>query len=33
MIEYIDGSIKAQLSTPNMKIPIQYALSYPESLN
>ena len=30
MIEYIDGSIKAQLSTPNMKIPIQYALSYPE---
>ena len=30
MIEYIDGSIKAQLSTPSMKIPIQYAFSYPE---
>ncbi len=30
MIEYIDGSIKAQLSMPDMKLPIQYALSYPE---
>jgi len=30
MVEFIDGSIKAQLSKPNMKIPIQYALSYPE---
>ena len=30
MIEYIDGSIKAQLSTPSMKIPIQYAFTYPE---
>ena len=30
MIEYIDGSIKAQLSTPNMRIPIQYAFSYPD---
>lgn len=33
MIEFIDGSIKAQLSLPDMKLPIQYALSYPERLN
>jgi len=32
MIEFIDGSIKAQLSTPDMRIPIQLALSYPERL-
>ena len=30
MVEYIDGSIKAQISTPTMKIPIQYAFSYPD---
>jgi len=30
MVEYIDGSIKAQLSTPDMRIPIQYALTYPD---
>lgn len=30
MVEYIDTSIIAQLGTPDMKIPIQYALSYPE---
>ena len=30
MVEYIDGSIKAQLSYPDMRLPIQYALSYPE---
>ena len=30
MVEFIDGSIKAQLGTPNMKIPIQYALTYPK---
>ncbi|NMB83197.1 MAG: 1-deoxy-D-xylulose-5-phosphate reductoisomerase [Ignavibacteria bacterium] len=30
MVEFIDGSIKAQLSTPDMKLPILYALSYPE---
>lgn len=29
-IEYIDGSIIAQLGTPDMKLPIQYALFYPE---
>ena len=30
MIEYIDGSIKAQLSEPSMRIPIQFALTYPK---
>lgn len=32
MVEFVDGSIKAQLSYPDMRIPIQYALSYPERL-
>ena len=30
MVEFVDGSIKAQLGIPDMKIPIQYALTYPE---
>jgi 1-deoxy-D-xylulose-5-phosphate reductoisomerase len=30
MVEFIDGSIKAQLGVPDMRIPIQFALSYPE---
>ena len=30
MVEYIDGSVIAQLGTPDMKMPIQYALFYPE---
>ena len=30
MVEYIDGSIKAQLSNPDMRLPIQYALSHPD---
>ncbi len=29
MVEFLDGSIKAQLSFPDMHLPIQYALSYP----
>lgn len=29
MVEFIDGSVKAQLGVPDMKIPIQYALLYP----
>jgi 1-deoxy-D-xylulose-5-phosphate reductoisomerase len=33
MVEFIDGSIKAQLSLPDMKLPIQYALSFPERFN
>ena len=32
MVEFIDGVILAQLSTTDMRIPIQYALSYPERL-
>ncbi len=32
MVEFIDGSIKAQLSYPDMRLPIQYALSYPKRL-
>jgi 1-deoxy-D-xylulose-5-phosphate reductoisomerase len=30
MVEFIDGSIKAQLSIPDMKLPIQYALTFPQ---
>jgi len=30
MVEFVDGSVKAQLGLPDMKLPIQYALSYPE---
>jgi len=30
MVEFIDGSVKAQLSRPDMRLPIQYALSYPD---
>jgi 1-deoxy-D-xylulose-5-phosphate reductoisomerase len=30
MVEFIDGSVKAQLGIPDMKIPIQYALTYPD---
>lgn len=30
MVEYIDGSVIAQLSPPDMKLPIHYALSWPE---
>lgn len=30
MVEFIDGSIKAQMGIPDMKIPIQYAITYPE---
>jgi len=30
MVEFVDGSIKAQLSNPDMRMPIQYAFSYPD---
>ena len=30
MVEFVDGSVMAQLSTPDMCLPIQYALTYPE---
>lgn len=32
MVQFADGSIKAQLGLPDMKLPIQYALSYPNRL-
>jgi len=32
MVEFADGSVKAQLGKPDMRLPIQYALSYPERL-
>ena len=30
MVEFVDGSVMAQLSPPDMRLPIQYALSHPE---
>ncbi len=33
MVEFIDGSIVAQLSTPDMCLPIQYALTYPKRVS
>jgi len=33
MVEFRDGSIVAQLGTPDMRHPIQYALTYPERLD
>ncbi|MBS4027272.1 MAG: 1-deoxy-D-xylulose-5-phosphate reductoisomerase [Ignavibacteriales bacterium] len=30
MVEFVDGSVKAQLGIPDMKLPIHYALNYPE---
>ena len=32
LVEFADGSLKAQLSIPDMRFPIQYALSYPNRL-
>lgn len=32
MVQFEDGSIKAQLGLPDMRLPIQFALSYPERL-
>ncbi|MEO8463294.1 MAG: 1-deoxy-D-xylulose-5-phosphate reductoisomerase, partial [Chloroflexota bacterium] len=29
-VHFVDGSVKAQLGTPDMRLPIQYALTYPE---
>jgi 1-deoxy-D-xylulose-5-phosphate reductoisomerase len=33
MVEYVDDSIKMQASIPSMRLPIQYALSYPDRLD
>jgi len=32
MVEFVDGSIKAQMGLPDMRLPIQYALTYPDRL-
>ena len=32
MVQFADGSVKAQLGTPDMRLPIQYAFSYPYRL-
>ena len=32
MVQFADGAIKAQLGAPDMKLPIQYALTYPERI-
>ena len=32
MVEFVDGSVKAQLGDPDMRIPIQYAITYPHRL-
>jgi 1-deoxy-D-xylulose-5-phosphate reductoisomerase len=33
MVQFEDGSIKAQMGLPDMRLPIQFALSYPERLH
>ena len=33
MVEFIDGAVLAQLAVPDMRIPIQYALTYPGRRN
>lgn len=32
MVQFVDGSVKAQLGLPDMKLPIQYALTYPDRM-
>ena len=31
-VQFVDGSLKAQLGTPDMRLPIQYALTYPDRI-
>jgi 1-deoxy-D-xylulose-5-phosphate reductoisomerase len=33
LVEYVDGAVIAQLGIPDMRLPIQYALSYPRRFN
>ena len=33
MVRYVDGSVLSQMGMPDMKVPIAYALSYPERMN
>jgi 1-deoxy-D-xylulose-5-phosphate reductoisomerase len=32
LVQFLDGSVKAQLSLPDMRLPIQYAFSYPDRI-
>ena len=32
-VQYVDGAVKAQLGVPDMRLPIQYAFSYPRRLH
>lgn len=32
-VQFVDGAVKAQLGVPNMRLPIQYAFSYPDRLH
>jgi 1-deoxy-D-xylulose-5-phosphate reductoisomerase len=32
LVEYVDGAVIAQLGIPDMRLPIQYALSYPRKV-
>jgi 1-deoxy-D-xylulose-5-phosphate reductoisomerase len=32
MVEFVDGSVVAQLSPPDMRLPVQFALTYPERI-
>ena len=32
LVEFVDGSVKAQLGLPDMRLPIQYALAHPRRL-
>ncbi|MBP6284598.1 MAG: 1-deoxy-D-xylulose-5-phosphate reductoisomerase [Paludibacteraceae bacterium] len=33
MVQFVDGSVKAQLGVPDMKLPIQYAFGYPQRIS
>src|SRR6202007_1639221 len=33
LVEFVDGSVVAQLGLPDMRLPIQYALTYPDPLD
>lgn len=33
LVEFVDGSMKAQIGTPDMRIPIQYAITYPDRVS
>jgi 1-deoxy-D-xylulose 5-phosphate reductoisomerase len=33
LVQFIDGSLKAQMGLPDMKLPIQYALAYPQRIS